>query len=184
MNGEKEAYICQMLLKMMETKKFFDINVTEFVNFAGISRSSFYIYFDSLYDVLDKIENEFMDGLLPVKNISDGIKSGRGKIDSNLISKTDYILRNKDMLRILMGENGDPSFTAKLTNRNRKILKESFKDSNYSEIEKRLLAEYISAGQIQAIKWWNFHEEAMDIFDVMTFIENTAQKLINETSSK
>ena len=107
---DKETLICEKLIEMMEDTSFFDIKVTDFVKFAGVSRSMFYLYFNSLYDVLQKIEDDFIDGLLSEKEVVSSTKIKRdNKIDSTIIAKTEYIKKNKKILRVLTGKNGDPS---------------------------------------------------------------------------
>jgi AcrR family transcriptional regulator len=177
---DKETLICEKLIEMMEDTSFFDIKVTDFVKFAGVSRSMFYLYFNSLYDVLQKIEDDFIDGLLSEKEVVSSTKIKRdNKIDSTIIAKTEYIKKNKKILRVLTGKNGDPSFSARMTNRNWRLLKNSLDDNmKYSENEKRLLAEYMSAGQSQALYWWVNRENAMDIYDVLLFIESITMSLV------
>lgn len=58
-----EKLICEKLLDILEITPFQTIKVTEFVRFAGISRSCFYLYFDSIYSVVQKLEDDFIEGL-------------------------------------------------------------------------------------------------------------------------
>jgi AcrR family transcriptional regulator len=46
-----EAYICAKFLDLVETKPFYTIKVKELAEYASISRSTFYLYFDSIYAV-------------------------------------------------------------------------------------------------------------------------------------
>ena len=173
MSAEKKAYICERLLDMMEGQSFFSIKVTSFIKYAGVGRSTFYFYFDSLYDVLQTIEDEYFDGLLPEAEIAQASRSGRKtRVDSGFIGKVSYIERNKRALRILIGENGDPSFAVKLVNRNKRITREVLRGRHgLSEAQIDLQAEYIAAGQVQALKWWLAHEDKMELCDLMLALE-------------
>lgn len=177
----KETMLCGKLIDMMEETSFFDISVTAFVKYAGISRSTFYLYFGSMYDVLEKIENDFIDGLLPENEIGRSMREKRkNQIDGSIITKTEYIRENKKLLRVLTSEKGDPAFMARLVNRSRRILRKSLKAGDqFDDQQRKLLAEYISAGQIQALKWWVRHDDEMDIYDLSLFMEKLTVSLLN-----
>ena len=178
---DKETIICRKLIDMMEEISFFDISVTSFVKYAGISRSTFYLYFSSMYDVLEKIENDFIDGLLPENEIGRSMRKKRkNQIDGSIITKTEYIRENKKLLRVLTSEKGDPAFMARLVNRSRRILRKSLQAGDqFDEQQRKLLAEYISAGQIQALKWWVRHDDEMDIYDLSLFMEKLTFSLLD-----
>lgn len=175
-----EKNICDTLIDMMEAKSFFDISVSDLVKAAKVSRSSFYLYFNSIYDVLQKIEDEFTEGLMSVQEVADHVSRERHRqFDQSVINRAEYIKKNKKILKVLTSENGDPSFLAKLTNRNKKIVKVHLKEKvKYSNAELKILSEYMAAGQLQAFKWWVNHEEEMDIYDTLLFVEDLTRKLI------
>ena len=173
MRGDKEQLICDKLVDMMEETSFFDIKVKDFVEFAGISRSSFYLYFDSLYDVLQKVEDDFLSGMFSESETAQTAKSRQLEtFNARFAIKVEYIERNKRLLRILLGPNGDPSFSARLVNRYRRIAEESWRgDQTISRDQVELLSEYVAAGQIQALKWWVSSGTGMDLCDVMLTLE-------------
>lgn len=183
---DKETVICRKLIDMMEETSFFEISVTSFVKYAGISRSTFYLYFSSMYDVLEKIETDFIDGLLPETEIGRSIKEKRKKeFDINIITKTEYIRENKKLLRVLTSDKGDPAFMARLITRSKRILRNSLRaEDQFDEQQRKLLAEYISAGQMQALKWWVRHDEEMDIYSLSLFMEELTSRCIGHFSQK
>ena len=173
MSAEKKSLICEKLLDLMEEQSFFSIKATAFIAYAGISRSTFYFYFDSLYDVLQMIEDEFMEGLLPESEIVETARAKQPtKLGASFISKVDYIERHKRTIRILAGENGDPSFMPKLINRSKRIARASLRDNpKLSGDEIELMAEYMAAGEIQTIKWWAASDGRMELCDVLLALE-------------
>lgn len=186
MSSDKEALICEKLVDMMEDKSFFDINVKEFTQFAGIGRSTFYWHFESLYDVLQKVENDFIDGLLPEQQVAQTARVGKPEaLTAALASKVAYIERNKRLLRILVSENGDPSFAARIINRNKRIVRGSLEQNrtvNHAKIE--VMAEYISAGQFQALTWWVTHDSEMDLLDLLLTLERNVIALNNSLKER
>ena len=173
MSTEKKSLICEKLLDLMEEQSFFSIKATAFIAYAGISRSTFYFYFDSLYDVLQMIEDEFMEGLLPESEIVETARAKQPtKLGASFISKVDYIERHKRTIRILTGENGDPSFVPRLINRNKRINREGLRGSSKLDADGiELMAEYMAAGQVQALKWWAASEDGMELCDVLRALE-------------
>lgn len=178
---DKERLICEKLIDMMEEKSFFDIKVKEFAEFAGIGRSTFYLYFDSLYDVLQQIEDEYLAGMVDESTMA---QKARGlemeKFNAAFVAKVSYIEQNKRLLRVLLGENGDPSFSARIINRYKRIARKSFDGmGEYSPVEVEMLAEYSSAGYLQVLKWWLEHEDDIDLCDMMLSMERYTIALRN-----
>jgi AcrR family transcriptional regulator len=68
--SDTETIIIEKFLELMRQKSCFKIKVTELIKLANISRSSFYDYFDSIYDVIQSIEDNFILGGPNEKNIS------------------------------------------------------------------------------------------------------------------
>ena len=185
MNGDKEQLICDKLVDMMEETSFLDIKVKDFVEYAGISRSTFYLYFGSLYDVLQEIEDAFMSGMFTEDETAELVKGRQLEaLDTHFIIKVEYIERNKRLLRILLSENGDPSFFARLVNRYKRIITKVWSDNQLvSSGQIDLLAEYVSGGQIQALKWWVSHDTGVDLCDMMLTLERYLIALFNATDA-
>lgn len=122
----KEAF-----LELMDSIGFEKITVQALTKKAMISRTTFYLHYQDKYDLLDKIENEILDG---IKNIAlnlsmeDMIKNGisDGKPYLTLLNVYKYIKENKQFFRLIMSENGDLSFHYKLN--------ETMKDVVYHNI--------------------------------------------------
>jgi AcrR family transcriptional regulator len=51
------------LLSMMENSDLHTIKVNKLTNALGIGRGTFYMYYDSIYEVLQEIEDKFFAGL-------------------------------------------------------------------------------------------------------------------------
>lgn len=172
-----EDYICEKLLELMETKPFHRIKVIDLVNYAKIGRSTFYLYFDSLYDVLQMIEDNYMEGLRYNKG-SDSTtiqflhdRESASNTESQTMIKDDltYIQKNLNIIRILSSENGDPYFTTRLTIRNRKIVYDLLTQAKVqaSDGEKKLLSTFWAGGLWQTVVAWANDEENISTEDFM-----------------
>lgn len=111
----KEAFF-----ELMDSIGFDKITIQALTKKAMISRTTFYLHYQDKYDLLDKIENEILDGIknltfyLPIEDI---VKNGLSSETSyfHLLNIYNYVKENKQFFKLIMSENGDPSFYYKLS---------------------------------------------------------------------
>jgi len=179
---DTEKLICSKLIEMMETTPFYQIKVSHLVNNAVISRSTFYLYFDSIYAVIQKIEDDFIENM-PIGSFSVGnsnTKFDPVDLSSELYAGVEYMKQNINTFRVLSGNNGDPSFQSRLMNRSWKLMKNRFTSlSDGSATEKRLVFEYLLGGQWSLIKWWASHENELTTKDVSILIGKLMSQAFN-----
>lgn len=176
-NPDPEGYMCDKLLDMMEDVPFYKIKVTEFCRFAGVSRSAFYAHFDSIYDVIQKIEDDFFDGLVAEDEFTlDAVTGATNReITQELMRNTsEYLQKNLRVSRILLGENGEPSFSARLGTRIRRITERLIGETgiDISPEQRRLLVEYATGGQLAAARYIATHSNGMDADAINDFTVN------------
>jgi AcrR family transcriptional regulator len=152
---ETEQYICDKLIEMMEQTPFHKIKVVDLLKYCGISKGTFYTYFDSIYSVVQKIEDDYFDKLA-VLNEDTNRLTGMASLAS--ARKLKSVLR---VFRALCSPNGDPAFQARLVSHVKNRLKCKFAalPLNISAAETAVIIEYIANGQVCMLKWWAFHEE-------------------------
>jgi len=96
------------LAKLMKTKSINEITVKELVDEVDINRSTFYLHYTDIYNLLEDIENRLMDEILRVidshKNVTDG---GLLSIFTDIFTIIDA---NRDICSALIGEKGDMAF--------------------------------------------------------------------------
>jgi len=92
------------------------ITVNGLCKACGIAKSTFYLYFEDKYQVLEAVEN---DVLAQLREVSEGLRfcDFRKSNNQDLLNATESIARslseNGDTLRALMGKHGDPRFSYK-----------------------------------------------------------------------
>jgi AcrR family transcriptional regulator len=106
------------LLDLMKTSPVQNIPIKEICWKAGVSRSTFYIYYDNQFDLLAEIEEEI---LIEVEKILQpyfgAVKKSsiNGAIQQDILQEVlQYIATNSHSIQVLMGENGDPAFQKKI----------------------------------------------------------------------
>ena len=94
------------LLNLLKEKPISQISVKELVEEARINRSTFYLHYSSVMDVLKEIENEFVEE--KIKGVD---TYWQGNMDNGkMASIISAIFEDKELCRILMGKNGNPQF--------------------------------------------------------------------------
>ncbi len=171
MNTEK--LLCSTLLEMMEERPFEQIKVTQLTEKSGVSRSTFYVYFDSIFAVLQKIEDDFMDSIVADKSARPDLSQ------AEVIASFTYLRDNIDTFRVLTGRNGDPAFSAKLAARNKRVLLSlaSALGSNASEVELQIINEFTLAGKLQAFRWWAEHKNYVSVNDMLSIVSQLMSKV-------
>lgn len=113
-NRTKER-ITESLLTLMSKKSFNKISISQIAIEAEVNRSTVYRFFDDKYDIIEDRENKFFEE----------IKNARGKIDifsfkqrldgegEGLYKILRVIDSNRIFLKIIMGVNGEPSFSSR-----------------------------------------------------------------------
>lgn len=92
-------------VKHLETKPLSKITVKEICDLAEINRATFYKYYCDTYDLLDKIEYEFLEELQ--NNVSQSIHGG---FKATITFILESIKADGDLYRTLFSDNGDPHF--------------------------------------------------------------------------
>ncbi|MCB0910051.1 MAG: hypothetical protein KDB60_00360 [Propionibacteriaceae bacterium] len=150
------------MVDLLETRPLYCLKITEFVKFAGIGRSTFYMYFDSVYDVLQKVEDEFFDAMQRVDSY-DPITDLLIRDDDTARSLgpvMDYLGKNLRLIRILSGPNGHPAFEARMVGYIRDLGIQFSKAHNTTatDEEQVQLSEFVAGGAMASLKWWANHE--------------------------
>lgn len=102
----------ESLMKLLNEKPINTITVKELCALADVNRSTFYSHYSDQYDLLSKIEEEI------IHDMNDTLMSYNVTQNEDalvMIEKiVEYIAANSDSCRILLSENGDPSFRNRL----------------------------------------------------------------------
>lgn len=101
------------LAKLMKQKCIMEITVKELVDEVDINRSTFYLHYTDIYDMLVRIEGELMDEIIAVIESHPNVVIG--KDEYSYIEDIFKILEeNKDICVALLGEYGDLAFVHRM----------------------------------------------------------------------
>ncbi|MGN1145648.1 MAG: TetR-like C-terminal domain-containing protein [Acetatifactor sp.] len=108
------ALLLKGLIQLMSQKDIKDISVKELADLVDINRGTFYLHYNDIYDMLEKIEdelflefNEFLN-----RNLAEG-----GQLLSPYSTMLDLFTLlegHKDLAKVLIGSHGDLAFVNRL----------------------------------------------------------------------
>ena len=172
----KKAFFTLYAERKIET-----ITIKEVADLAGFNRGTFYLYYKSIYDLLQKTEQELLEDFS--KRVEYHVKLYFGEInnpDEKVFQEMqENILKNGDYFKVLYGENGDPRFKAKMKN----IIKDAYRKHLNIESGKRVsmfeyLLEYLVEANTSIIQYWLENREKdnprvtiKDVGEIMHFVD-------------
>ncbi len=185
----KKAFFALYAERKIET-----ITIKEVADLAGFNRGTFYLYYKSIYDLLQKTEQELLDDF--AKRMEFQVKLYFGLIDepdetayeemeANFLEQSEYVC-------ILNGENGDPRFKFRMKN----IIKDAYRkhishDNTVRVSQFEYLLEYIVEANMSIIQYWLMNREKdyprvtlKDVSEIMNFVDKYGFKKAFETFNK
>ena len=102
----------QSLNKLMEQKNMMEISVQELTDMADINRSTFYLHYKDIYDIIETTENEIMEDFNKILSTKPDEETSTPLPVLEEIFK--LLMDNSRMCMALLGPNGDLAFTNKL----------------------------------------------------------------------
>lgn len=112
---ETVRHIQSVFISLYSQNGIDSITVEKLCKACEISKSTFYFYFSDKYSVLESIEQEVLNDLGTINEIYDVAMSdiSAGIPASKVVDTTNYIIKNADTFRALIGRNGDSNFVFK-----------------------------------------------------------------------
>lgn len=171
----------QGLARLMQKKSIKEITVKELVDEVDINRSTFYLHYTDIYQMLEKIEEEAMADIREAMEDCPDDCTEREKIIPFLARFFSIMDSNRDLSLALLGPNGDMDFVERIeTLIANKFLKQSSFPTTDSEI--RYAYAFCLSGCIGMIKTWlsRTEHESPEAMAELTYhlIDNTTQEYI------
>ena len=102
--------LTQAFWSLYQLKKIEQITIKEITDKAGYHRSTFYLYFVDIYDVLNQLEEALLEYLK--EQVLSSLENGP---NDDITQKLASMYETKgDYFGTLLGENGDPYFSQKM----------------------------------------------------------------------
>lgn len=149
---------------------------------AGLNRSTFYVYFTDITDLLIQAENDIITDLQ--ERMKTAIIEG-GFDNFEIISKkmVDVFALYDDKLFMLIGKNGDPNFRAIVIDAATKMFREVFKPLENAQNSEYITA-YLTSAFMGALSYWHESEKRISIMELAKIIHSLATKGLNGVIDK
>jgi AcrR family transcriptional regulator len=136
-----KTMIRDAFIGLLSQKSLQNITVKELCESAQVSRGTFYLHYLDIYDLLEKVENEMLEDLemmlsnIPIISTS----SPPEAVNAFLGPIYGFFERNKEMCAILLGDNGDKKFVARIIETGRqksvKEYKKMYPSASQAQVE-------------------------------------------------
>lgn len=119
---QSKASLRQALIKLLESRDLTKITARDVCETAGVTRSTFYMHYESLDALLKEIESTLEEGMLPYFDRNSIERLGQDAHSPYLSSYRwfEYCLANSGSFRAILGPHGDPGFEYRIRQRLRK----------------------------------------------------------------
>ena len=173
-----EFLIRDTLIEMMSEMPFSSIRVKDLVERAHINRSTFYAYYDSLYSVLQQIEDDFFAGFAGSASLT---AESRYLEDSSpiIVKNLDYFKASAPTLQALLGNYGDPAFQARFTRLLCLQLEKFSPGLKNATGKSKVIRDYIAAGQLSTLKILSFSRDELDSEELARMVHIIAKTLLD-----
>lgn len=140
-------------MALLKEKPISSLTIKEICELADLNRSTFYAHFSSQYDLLNAIEEEFIEDMVSTLNQYNFSKEEEAlKMTEKIL---EYIARNSDVCQMLLGENSDIHFQKKgMKITQEYIFKNWITDSQFDRETFEYINIFVVSGSIYVIKNW------------------------------
>lgn len=108
-----KSLLKQGLIELMKEKSVQKITVKELVERVDINRSTFYLHYEDIYDLLEEIEDTLMSEIMAVCETYSSIENLEESY-AFLLTLFQTFEHNRDLCKILVNINGSSHFTQKM----------------------------------------------------------------------
>lgn len=179
MNNEKkdrrirktEKQLLDGLTYLMQTKSINDITVRELSDIVDINRSTFYLHYQDIYDMIEHIEDNLIEQFTQTLN-SNHKRNGElteQEFKKVMVSIFEFLLQNRTICKALIGHNGDIKFLNKIneiiSERIQELLK-NYASNKYSDTDLELVKHYFVSGCIGLVQcWFKYDDKTLEVTD-------------------
>lgn len=169
-----KAMIRKAFTTILRNKPIQNISIKELCEMAQINRSTFYLHYTDIYDLLNQIEEEMFEGiktaLEPIVASEDGSHSYLAVITGIF----QCIKDNADLCIVTLGNFGDKAFAMKLIDYGRTQCIETYKKfyKNATPQQLEYFYAFVSSGCIGLLQKWFDDGMVMTPAEIASMTEN------------
>lgn len=174
-NGDRrkrrtKKLLLHSLTTLMREKKMNKITVTELTELADVNRSTFYLYYQDIHDMIDQIETEMFEEFNAQLKKLYLAEPKKENTLSFFIFVFEFVRENSEICKILLGQDGDYTFLNKF----KEAIMESQPPTMHmlDKTGSRYFMPFAVSGCIGAIQQWLQDDMETPPKDISEFIIN------------
>lgn len=153
-SAETKEALKDAFIELYRVKPINKITIAELVGAANVNRSTFYSYFDDIYDLLSQVEQDFISY---IQNTFPDILSGilNRNFNHHLTAIIDFYQKNHKEIILFLVDKPNPKVIQTIKNYAQEYALNSVGLSPQNiTLHQRLIIEYIANAQLGLISWW------------------------------
>lgn len=146
--------ILNAFLKLYEKKGIEKITIGEIAREAKIYRGTFYYYYQDIYDLLAKVQEQIFEEVIDIiSRMIEGFMNGN--LEEISIIMNQLFENHEEMMTLFIAKKPDVTLQSKIKECGKRIaLNKLGIEENQLSIEQRYLLEYIASAQLGLIRYW------------------------------
>lgn len=168
-----KSVIKETFIDLLSEKDISKVTVSEICNIADINRATFYRYYLDVFDLLDKIEEEFVEEVKNAYTVGD---SDNQPLTHYVLALLNICYENQKMVKILFTSTGKPYFLNSILEEAYDKCKRRWTKENpsISEDDIEYATVYIFNGTLGIVNYWIKCDFDKPTYEVADIINNLA----------
>lgn len=186
---QTKAELQEAFWRLYATTPVEKISVSQVCTTAGYNRATFYLHYRDIYDLLESIESRLLEGMtacveLCMKHLA--ADSSKLALISALKDVIVYYERNKRYIVVLLGAQGDPSFTIRLKDELKPLWRRYVitDTGDHSDQELDLMLEYTLSGTLFMVSRWLQDPGDISAVEIGKLIYDTSIRDLGQRAAK
>lgn len=169
----------ESLVKLLQKKPISRITVKELCDLADINRATFYTHYTDQFDLLRKVSDELIADI--TSYMDSGLKEGESGLMQMITMIFEYIDKNSELCRVLLGMNIDIDFqTYVMQIIKDRIVLEWRKKKQVDKYTADYIFTYVATGCIGVIRKWLFDRDPRTPREMAALITKLANEAVAE----
>lgn len=155
--------------QLANTHGLLHVTVSDVMNLAGYNRGTFYVYFSDLNDLIGQTEEEILNDIR--EELLQGYDRHTEDPHSIFFQRLIRVItRYENKIFILLGSNGDPTFTKRIRESASTFFLRLIGSDAFSR-EQDYIAAYTISALIGTLTYWYEHGKQVDLNEMLKIIE-------------
>ena len=173
-----KEFIQKALIELIEEKGFEAITVKDITTRAKINRGTFYAHYENKFDLMTKLEDEFMHHIAQIAKQNIKNNSDTAQVDLPMILETsvfEYLNESGDFLNAVLGPKGNITFQNRLKDFMLNIMfgeQNPLLKNEEILVSKQYLASYVASAHIGVIQRWLENGRKESPHEIARFLAN------------